>query len=130
MYSNPCCGCLFEPEIIKIGQSSHKMYNNNIVNFQESTTILNSHTKKVWKLIVSTSYIYIYREEGANGLTVMGNGNGDSVSNPERSCLPFYIALILLGKLCIQLWLNSRADRTFFYQSMRTELERKLNQNL
>ena len=35
--SNCCCICLFEPEIIKIGQSSHKMYSNNIVNFQEST---------------------------------------------------------------------------------------------
>ena len=33
------------------------MYSNNIVNFQESTTILNSHTKKGWKLIVWTSYI-------------------------------------------------------------------------
>ena len=39
-YSNSWCCCLFEPEIIKIGQSSHKMYSNNIVNFQESTTIL------------------------------------------------------------------------------------------
>ena len=27
------------------------MYCNNIVNFQESTTILNACTKKVWKLI-------------------------------------------------------------------------------
>ena len=33
VYSNCCCCCLFEPEIIKIGQSSHKMYSNNIVNF-------------------------------------------------------------------------------------------------
>ena len=57
VYSNCCCSCFFEPEIIKIGQSSHKVYSNNIVNFQESTTILNAHTKKVWKLIVCTSYI-------------------------------------------------------------------------
>ena len=57
VYSNCCCSCSFEPEIIKIGQLSHKMYSNNIVNFQESTTILNAHTKKVWKLIVCTSYI-------------------------------------------------------------------------
>ena len=28
MYSNSCCSCLFEPEIIKIGQSSHKMCSN------------------------------------------------------------------------------------------------------
>ena len=57
VYSNSCCSCSFEVEIIQIGQSSHKMYSNNIVNFQESTTILNAHTKKVWKLIVCTSYL-------------------------------------------------------------------------
>ena len=34
VYSNCCCSCLFEPEIINIGQSSHKMYINNILNFQ------------------------------------------------------------------------------------------------
>ena len=37
VYSNCCCRCSFEPEIIKIGQSSHTMYSNNILNFQEST---------------------------------------------------------------------------------------------
>ena len=51
VYSNSCCSCSFEREIIKIGQSSHKMYSNSIVNFQESTTILNARTKKIWKLI-------------------------------------------------------------------------------
>ena len=47
VYSNCCCSCSFEREIIKIGSSSHKMYNNKILNFQESTRILNSCTKKV-----------------------------------------------------------------------------------
>ena len=51
VHSNCCCSCSFEPEIIKIGQSPHKMYSNNILTFQESTTILNSWTKPVWKLI-------------------------------------------------------------------------------
>ena len=46
VYSNCCCSCSFEPEIIKIGQSSHKIYSNNILNFQESTTILHACTKK------------------------------------------------------------------------------------
>ena len=46
VYSNSCCSCSFEPDLIKIGQSSHMMYNNNIVNFQESMTILNASTKK------------------------------------------------------------------------------------
>ena len=54
VYSNCCCSCSFEPEI---GQSSHKMYSNNILNSQASTTILNAHMKKAWKLIVCTSYI-------------------------------------------------------------------------
>ena len=47
VYSNSCCSCSFEPDIIKISQSSHKMYSNNIVNCQESTTIL-----YVWDLKV------------------------------------------------------------------------------
>ena len=61
VYSNCCCSCLFESEIIKIGQSSHKMYSNNIVNFQESTTILNGCTKKSGNLLKALRiYIYIY----------------------------------------------------------------------
>ena len=39
VYFNCCCSSSFEPEIIKISQSSHKIYSNNILNFQESTTI-------------------------------------------------------------------------------------------
>ena len=51
MYSYCCCSCSFEPEIIKIGQSSHKMYSNNILNSQESSTILNACTKKSGNLL-------------------------------------------------------------------------------
>ena len=46
MYCNCCCSCSFEPEIITIGHSSHKMYGHNILNFQESTPISNAGTKK------------------------------------------------------------------------------------
>ena len=53
VYFNSCCSCWFEPEIIKIGQSSPNMYSNNIVNFQESTTNLNACTKS---LTEGTSY--------------------------------------------------------------------------
>ena len=65
VYSNSCCSCWFEPEIIKIGQLSHKMYSNNIVNFQESMTVLNSHTKTSGNLSYTPfmyiqTYIYIY----------------------------------------------------------------------
>ena len=51
VYSNSCGSCSFEPEIIKIGQSSHRMYSNNIQNFQESTTILNANKKKSGNLL-------------------------------------------------------------------------------
>ena len=51
VYSNCCCSCWFQTEILKIGQSSHKMYSNNIVNFEESTTILNVCTKKSGNLL-------------------------------------------------------------------------------
>ena len=54
VYSNCCCSCSFKPEIIKIGQSSHKMYSNNILNFQKSTTILNACTKKSGNLLNAT----------------------------------------------------------------------------
>ena len=60
VYSNCCCSCWLEPKILKIGQWSHKMYSNNIVNFQESTPILHACTKSIRKLTVCTIYIYIY----------------------------------------------------------------------
>ena len=61
MYSNSWCSCLFEPEIIKIGLLSFKMYSNNMLNFQGSTTILNACTKKkrletYWKHHVKTQH--------------------------------------------------------------------------
>ena len=67
VYFNSYCSCSFEPEIIKIGQSSHKMYSNNMLNFQESKTNLKSCAKKVWKLTEWTTHthththIYIHR---------------------------------------------------------------------
>ena len=67
VYSNCCCSFSFEPEIIKIGRSSHKMYSNNIVNFQVSMTILNACTKKSGNLLNvphththTHTYIYVY----------------------------------------------------------------------
>ena len=51
VYSNWFCSCSFECEIIKIGQSSHKMYSNNILNCQESTAILDAYTKKAGNLL-------------------------------------------------------------------------------
>ena len=59
VYSNCCCSCSFESEIMKISQSSHKMYSNNILNFQESTTILNACTKSLETYLLD--YVLIYR---------------------------------------------------------------------
>ena len=59
VYSNCCCSCSFEPEITKIGHSSHKMYIDNILNFQESTANLDACTKKGWKVIEWTMYFSI-----------------------------------------------------------------------
>ena len=56
VYSNCCCSCSFEAEIIKI---DHKMYSNSIVNFQESTTILNACSKKSRNLLKAPR-IYLY----------------------------------------------------------------------
>ena len=55
VYSNSYCSSSFEAEIMKIGQSSHKMYSNKILNSQESMTISNAHSKNTWKLIICTS---------------------------------------------------------------------------
>ena len=55
VYFNCCCSCSLEAEIISIGQSSHKMYSNNIVNFKESTRISNACTKTVLSYAPRTS---------------------------------------------------------------------------
>ena len=65
MYFYCCCSCSFEAETIKIGQSSHKIYSNNILNFQASTTILNGCTKMSGNVLNTAhththTHIYIY----------------------------------------------------------------------
>ena len=61
MYSNSYCSYKFAPKQEKIGQSSHKEYNNNILKYLEFTAIINASTKKVWKLIECTSYLIVER---------------------------------------------------------------------
>ena len=51
VYSNCCRSCSFEPELKRICQSSHKMYSNNIMNLQVSTTILNAWTERSGNLL-------------------------------------------------------------------------------
>ena len=60
VYSKCCCSCSFEPEIIKIDQSSYKMYSNNILTFQESMTILNTCTKKSGNLLKVPCMYWLY----------------------------------------------------------------------
>ena len=62
MYSNWCCSCLFGPEVIEIDLSSHKMYSDNILNFQEPTTILNACTKKKFGNLLKAPGIYIFHK--------------------------------------------------------------------
>ena len=59
VYSNSFYSCSFDPEIIKSSQSSYKMCSNKILNFQESTTILNACTKNSGNLL-NAPRIYIY----------------------------------------------------------------------
>ena len=61
VYSNSCCSCSFEPEIIKIGRSTHKVYSNKILNYPETTPILNACIKKSgnWLNVPRTSDVLI-----------------------------------------------------------------------
>ena len=72
VYSNCCCSCSFEPEIIKIGQSFHRMYSNNILNLQVSTKILNTYTKESWKPIEGSTYL---RDCSSNSWTTILQSN-------------------------------------------------------
>ena len=63
VYSNCCFSCSFGLEIIKIGQSSHKTYSKNILNFQESTTNLNAHTIKIGILSYAPRIFLIFLNE-------------------------------------------------------------------
>ena len=79
VYSNCCCSCLFDSEIIKIGQSSPSTFSNNIVNFQESTTNLNACTKKVWKPIECTTYF----QASATNLNTCTKKSGNQLNAPR-----------------------------------------------
>ena len=60
VYCNCCCSCSFEPEMIKIGQSSHMIYSNHILNFQESMTILNDCTRKSGNLLKAPRMLQVW----------------------------------------------------------------------
>ena len=63
------------------------MYNNSIVNFQESTTILNACTKKCGDLLKAPRiYIYIYIYIYTNKLDIKGSVLG---------CFYFYLSFLM-----------------------------------
>ena len=78
------------------------MYSNNILNIQESTTIVNAHTKNVWKLIVYTSYILCH----------------------FCSC-SLILCWILILKTCLNNWANhENLDLSCFFFFFKSELLR------
>ena len=147
VYSNCCCSCSFKSEIIKIGQLSHKMYSNNILNFQESMTILNACTKNVRKLIECTTYIYIFiytyvcvciypksivLHWGACGVMLIVIGNESGFQSWTRLST-FHIALTAIGKV----WINCSSRYQYivgwtrlFNLGIATAQEGNLNSNL
>ena len=103
VYSNCCCSCWLEAEIIKIGQSSHKMYSNNIVNYQESTTILNGCTKKSGNLLKAPRK-YVQRSGNINWKTwylkttivsvIVGSLGMITISKGDINTLPKYLPAV------------------------------------
>ena len=58
VYSNCCCSYSFEPGIMRWLANFYKIYSNKILNFQESTIILNAHTKKSGNLLYAPHIIF------------------------------------------------------------------------
>ena len=106
MYSNSCCSFWFEPEIIKISQSSHQMYSNKILNFQGSTIILNACTKK------SQDTYWMHHIPKFLFLSLFPV---DQVSHPFMYGLEFFFELICCVRL---LWLivSSLSPLKFYLQ--------------
>ena len=125
VYSNCWCRCSFELEIIKTGQSFYKMYSNNILNCQEATTILNAHTKKVWKLIVCTSYVgfgigYVLWHINKSWSAIKHNQQPTNQPNNKRKILQwahelrFKANLFLFFGLTCFIDINSFSTAAFF----------------
>ena len=94
VYSNCSCSCSFKAEIIKIGQSFHKMYSNNILNFQESATILNTCTKKSGNLLKALR-IYWEREREERGERYWKALNFDRYEKDNRFHIYIYIYIYI-----------------------------------
>ena len=110
VYSNCCCSCSFEPEIIRIGQSSHKMYSNNILNFQESTTILNAYTKKSGTLLNTPRRLHASKK-GGRGLTSIEHGVEASIQGHKDYIKKGKERLIIASRNSINCIMINRTTR-------------------
>ena len=74
-----------------------------------------SYTKTTSDMVLLNHQYFLMEVPCGVVVIVVGNGHGDTSSNPGPDWLLFHIALIPLGKVWIQLfflqlWVNSRAD--------------------
>ena len=113
MYSNSCCSCSFEAEIIKIGQLSHKMYNNNILNFQESTTILNDCTKMSGNLLSGDNSNIIKNQNKKKLNHPINNLKFHNFCNHQLPNIPFSSNGIYVVKELPLFFCPSAFDHTF-----------------
>ena len=93
VYSNCWCSSSFESEIMKIVQSSHKVYSNNLLNFQVSTTILKACTKNSVNLLNAP---LIYKERVSERKRERWT--------PWLELTPWIRLIALLGCICITFW--------------------------
>ena len=83
------------------------------MNFQESTTILNARTKKIWKLIVCTSYIYVcvcvYKRVSVRISILLKRTRKEECMNFGESSFLFHRAILknLLLHICFRTKLAS-----------------------
>ena len=113
VYSNCCYNCSFEPEIIKIGQSSFKMHSNNILIFQESMTILNACIKFL-KPIECTTY---FPTASKNNTFIRGNSSFIycALSSSLSLSLPLTLSLSLSLSLSLALSLSLSLNTYILY---------------
>ena len=106
VYSDSCCSCSFEHEIVKFGQSSHKLYSNNILNFQESPTILNACTKK-YGTLMNTPRIYKEGLELNNLKWLISHKTkpnpAKSLASPQNLLWPI-VMVALMGQIWNMFW--------------------------
>ena len=97
VYSNCCSSCSFEPEIIKISQSSYKMYSNKILNFQESGKKKFGNLSYATRMNVSVVQGFDFLYSNRTDRCVLANIR--LAFKCWSILFAFHIALISLGKV-------------------------------